>query len=184
MNVLGSTFSGVTISGAAMNIAIHCRVCGELFDAAPSGGAAVRIDTMPDGRLSVRQVVHAVTDARRRLADLGPDELAAVRIALDEVAAGRADPEDLAAASGALKAWIEANPVVAASIITTLGPVLAAVVTALLNMWMAQGRAPAEPVPEPPANVVIVDHFPTDDEIENWVKEELERREGPADGEH
>lgn len=182
-NVIPIVMQGVTISGggAGMNIAVTCGTCGVQFDAAP--GDSIEIDTLPDGRLSVRDAVKGVVDARRALADLTPDQLRAARVLLDEVAAGRAQPEAVAEAGAPLRQWIEENPVVAGAVVTALSPVLVAIIHALLALWSNQGQAPSTPVPQPPPNVVIVDHFPTDEEVEQWVRnqvrEQQERSHGP-----
>lgn len=173
LNVLPFTFSDVQVTGFGMKIAVDCVVCGVQFDAAP--GESVRIDTEPDGSLTVRQIVAGLAGARRAFADLTPDELVAVRVALDEVAAGRADEAAVAGVSEKVNAWMVANPAVAAALITTFGGALTAILVALLNLWATQGQEPTRPAPAPPPEVVILDHYPTDQELEDLAEREVQR---------
>lgn len=166
-----ATFHNVRVTGAQMNLAVTCKVCSVVFDAAP--GKDVLIDTV-DGRLQVRQVVRTVRDLRSAAKSATSEDLAALKAVASE------DGAEIERLTGPFADWAKAHPATAAYVLDKFGDLIVALIVFWVGYLMAGGGSQPAKAPAPiiiqHLNVTL-DHDPTDQELEQIVRNIVRQEE-------
>lgn len=129
----GITLTNLTVVGAAMNVAVTCTHCGQVFDA--TGGGDGTFSTV-GGRL--QRVSDAVRAVQASVAHLTPEELRDLRDYVAGDPAPAALPDSLLAVPG-LESWAKQHP--------ALWGLLLAVLTVILTAKV--NPTPTSPLPPP-----------------------------------